>query len=60
MRCDTCLVNISYVPQFVVEIASFVIIAFVLEIILSTLYLIRMKFSGRDKKDNRTESEQPV
>lgn len=43
-----------------VEIASFVIIAFVLEIILSILYLIRMKFSGRDKKDNRTESEHPV
>lgn len=50
---EDVVLNISYIPQFVVEIAAFLIIAFVLEIVLSILYLIRVKFFGKNRKENR-------
>lgn len=53
--------NISQIPKFVTQIAAFLIVAFVVEIILSIAYLIRVRFSGKkNKNSSKSESEQAV
>lgn len=53
--------NINQIPKFVTQIAAFLIVAFVVEIILSIAYLIRVRFSGKKNKNNsKAESEQAI
>jgi hypothetical protein len=52
--------SVGYMPQFVVEIAAFLIVAFVVEIVLSIVYLVKIKFVGKRIKNNKTGSAQAV
>jgi large-conductance mechanosensitive channel len=53
--------NINQIPKFITQIAAFLIVAFVVEIILSVAYLIKVRFSGKKKKNSsKTESEQAI
>jgi hypothetical protein len=49
------------IPNFIVQITAFLGIAITIEIILSSLYLIKLKFFGRkEKKDKSSNVEQPI
>lgn len=48
-------------PKFIIQITAFLGIAITIEIILSSLYLIKLKFFGRrEKKDKSSNTEQPI
>lgn len=49
------------IPNFIIQITTFLGIAITIEIILSSLYLIKLKFFGRkEKKDKSSDMEQPI
>ncbi|HUT07074.1 MAG TPA: hypothetical protein VMW74_10375 [Nitrosopumilaceae archaeon] len=39
------------IPSFIIQIASFMILAMVVEIVLSTLYLIKLRFFNKESED---------
>ncbi|MEM2160752.1 MAG: hypothetical protein QXN55_07360 [Candidatus Nitrosotenuis sp.] len=58
---DEIIQRLSEIPNFVVQIAAFVIIAVVIETILSLLYLLKIRFFGhKEKKSTGSDSEQPI
>ena len=48
------------IPSFIIQIASFMILAMIVEITLSTLYLIRMKFFHKEKEEVPDEKNDAV
>jgi len=45
------LTRLLEIPTFIIQIASFMILAMVVEIVLSTLYLIKLKFFPKESED---------
>ena len=48
------------IPAFIIQIASFIILAMLVEIILSTIYIIRYKFFHKDSVDALDEKKDVV
>jgi len=48
------------IPSFIIQIASFMILAMIVEITLSTLYLIRMKFFHKKREDVPDEKSDAI
>lgn len=49
------------IPHFVILIAAFLLVAIAIETVLSTLYLIKLKFVGhKEKKQKVDDSEHPI
>lgn len=58
---DEVMQRLSEIPDFVIQIAAFIVVAIAVETSLSILYLIKIKFFGRkEKKSKISDSEQPV
>lgn len=58
---DEVMQRLSEIPNFVIQIAAFIVVAIAVETSLSILYLIKVKFFGRKEKKSKTsDSEQPV
>ncbi len=53
--------RLAEVPNFLVQIVAFILVAIIVETTLSILYIIKLKFFGhKEKKNNLSASEQPV
>ena len=53
--------RLADIPNFIIQIAAFLVVAIMVEIILSSLYLIKLKFFGRKEKMNKSSNtEQPI
>ncbi|WP_268541179.1 hypothetical protein [Candidatus Nitrosotenuis cloacae] len=58
---DEVMQRLSEIPNFVIQIAAFIVVAIAVEISLSILYLIKIRFLGRkEKKSKISDSEHPV
>lgn len=58
---DEVAQRLSEIPNFVIQIAAFIVVAIAVETSLSILYLIKVKFFGRkEKKSKISDSEHPV
>lgn len=58
---DEIAPRLMEIPNFIIQIASFLVVAITIEIILSILYLIKLKFFGKKEKKNKlSDSEHPI
>jgi len=58
---DEITQRLSEIPNFVVQIAAFLVVAMVIETILSLLYLIKVRVVGhKEKKSEVSDSEHPI
>ncbi|WP_255486597.1 hypothetical protein [Candidatus Nitrosotenuis sp. DW1] len=58
---DEVKVRLAEMPNFVIQIAVFLVVAVAVEIVLSSTYLVKLKFFGhKEKKDKSSNSEQPI
>lgn len=54
------LTRILEIPSFIIQIASFMILAMIVEIVFSTLYLIRFRFFHKEHEDKTDEKNDAV
>lgn len=54
------LQRLSEMPSFLTQIASFMIVAMIVEIFLSIIYLIKIRFFHKEKKSKVDDSEHPI
>ncbi|EGP94097.1 hypothetical protein MY1_1341 [Nitrosarchaeum koreense MY1] len=54
------LQRLSEIPSFLTQIASFMIVAMIVEIFLSIIYLIKIRFFHKEKKSKVDDSEHPI
>ncbi len=54
------LQRLSEIPSFLTQIASFMIVAMIVEIFLSIIYLIKVRFFHKEKKSKVDDSEHPI
>ena len=54
------LTRILEIPSFIIQIASFIILAMIVEIVFSTLYLIRFRFFHKEYEDKADEKNDAV
>jgi len=54
------LTRILEIPSFIIQIASFIILAMIVEIVFSTLYLIRFRFFHKEHEDKTDEKNDAV
>lgn len=54
------LQRLSEIPSFLTQIASFMIVAMIVEIFLSIIYLIKIRFFHKEKKSKVNDSEHPI
>lgn len=54
------LQRLSEIPSFLTQIASFMIVAMIVEIFLSIIYLIKIRFFHKEKKSKFDDSEHPI
>lgn len=58
---DEIIQRLLEIPNFIIQIAVFLVVAIVVETVLSILYLIKIKITGdKEKKPKASDSEQPV
>ena len=54
------LQRLSEIPSFLTQIAAFMIVAMIVEIFLSIIYLIKVRFFHKEKKSKVNDSEHPI
>lgn len=54
------LTRILEIPSFIIQIASFMILAMIVEIVFSTLYLIRFRFFHKEHEDKTDEKNDAI
>ncbi len=58
---DEIMPRLAEMPNFIIQIAAFIVVAITIEVILSVLYLIKLKFFGKKEKSSKSSnSEQPI
>ena len=54
------LKRLSEIPSFIIQIAAFMIVVMLVEIVLSTIYLIKIRFFHKEKKSKIDDSESAI
>lgn len=54
------LKRLSEIPSFITQIAAFMVVVMLVEIVLSTIYLIKIRFSHKEKKSKIDDSESAI
>ncbi|PIN97446.1 MAG: hypothetical protein COU45_02710, partial [Nitrosopumilus sp. CG10_big_fil_rev_8_21_14_0_10_33_7] len=54
------LKRLSEIPSFITQIAAFMIVVMLVEISLSTIYLIKIRFFHKEKKSKIDDSESAI
>jgi hypothetical protein len=54
------LKRLSEIPSFITQIAAFMIVVMLVEIVLSTIYLIKIRFFHKEKKSKIDDSESAI
>jgi hypothetical protein len=58
---DEIKTRLMDLPNFITQIAVFIVVAIAVEIVLSSMYLIKLRFFGhKEKKHESSNSEQPI
>ncbi len=58
---DEITQRLSGIPNFVIQIAAFLVVAMIIETILSLLYLLKVRIVGhKEKKTETSDAEQPI
>jgi len=58
---DEIIPRIKEIPNFIIQIAAFLAVAITVEIVLSMLYLFKLKFiSPKERRNKNSDSEHPI